>query len=114
MPGLYGDALFKTVETPLPPRPQGQGDFVDLNVAPGLASLAMWRFDAATEVPMHHTDTVDFDIVLSGSIELILEDGVHSLEAGDCVVMTGVDHAWRAGPKGCVLTAVALGTPPPG
>lgn len=59
--------------------------------------------------PMHHTDTVDFDIVLSGSVELILDDGVHRLASGDSVVVTGVDHGWRAGPDGCRLSVVAIG-----
>ncbi len=62
---------------------------------------------------MHHTDTVDFDTVLSGSIELILDDGAHPLVAGDHVVVTGVDHAWRAGPDGCRMSIVSLGVSPP-
>jgi quercetin dioxygenase-like cupin family protein len=63
---------------------------------------------------MHHTDSVDFDLLLQGSLELTLGDGIHRLEPGDCVVMTGVDHAWRAGPDGCRLSVTAIGTPAPG
>jgi hypothetical protein len=33
--------------------------------------------------------------------------------AGDCVVVTGVGHAWRPGPEGCVMSVVVIGTPPP-
>ncbi len=36
------------------------------------------------------------------------------LVAGDLVVLAGVDHAWRAGPDGARLSAVLIGTPPPG
>ena len=61
---------------------------------------------------MHHTDTLDFDLILDGSVELILDDGTHLLRAGDCVVMTGVDHGWRASSDGCTTAALALGTPP--
>jgi hypothetical protein len=28
------------------------------------------------------------------------------------VVMTGVDHAWKAGPDGCRINAILIGTPP--
>jgi uncharacterized cupin superfamily protein len=63
---------------------------------------------------MHQTNTVDFDIVVAGSVELILDDGTHLLETGDCAVITGVDHAWRAGSSGCTVSAVAVGTRPPG
>jgi hypothetical protein len=31
---------------------------------------------------------------------------------GDCVVITGIDHAWRAGPSGCQISGIMLGTPP--
>jgi quercetin dioxygenase-like cupin family protein len=61
----------------------------------------------------HHTDTVDFDVVLSGAVELILDDGVHHLAVGDCLVVAGVDHGWRAGPEGCRLSVVTIGASPP-
>jgi hypothetical protein len=48
-----------------------------------------------------------------GNADLILDDGVHRVEAGDMVVMNGVDHAWKAGPDGYRMSAVLIGTPPP-
>jgi hypothetical protein len=62
---------------------------------------------------MHQTDTLDFDLVVAGSMDLVLDDGPHHLGVNDCVVVTGVDHAWRAGPDGCTLSVFLLGTPPP-
>jgi hypothetical protein len=44
---------------------------------------------------MHYTDSIDMDIVMSGSADLVLGDGVHHLCAADSVLVTGVDHAWR-------------------
>jgi mannose-6-phosphate isomerase-like protein (cupin superfamily) len=45
---------------------------------------------------MHTTDTVDIDVVISGEVDLELDDGseVH-LSAGDCVIQNGTRHAWR-------------------
>ena len=45
---------------------------------------------------MHTTDTVDIDVVISGEVDLELDDGatVH-LKAGDCVIQNGTRHAWR-------------------
>jgi mannose-6-phosphate isomerase-like protein (cupin superfamily) len=45
---------------------------------------------------MHTTDTVDIDVVISGEVDLELDDGetVH-LGAGDCVIQNGTRHAWR-------------------
>ena len=43
----------------------------------------------------HRTQTVDYDVVLSGEIDLELDDGqtVH-LKAGDSVVLRGCTHTW--------------------
>src|SRR5687767_13471296 len=93
-----------------PRRDQRGGELVDLGVMPGMCSWVLWRFEAGGEYPMHHTDTLDFDVVLGGSVELLLDDGPHLLRPGDCVVMTGVDHSWRAGGQGCLISGVAFGS----
>ena len=43
---------------------------------------------------MHRTDTVDYVIVLSGEIEMRLDDSSVRLKAGDVVVQRGTNHAW--------------------
>ena len=85
----------------------------NLGVAAGAMDWKVIDYAPGMEFSMHHTDTVDFDIVLSGSIELILDDGRHLLAAGDSVVVTGVDHAWRAGPEGCRISIISIGVVPP-
>lgn len=60
---------------------------------------------------MHTTDTIDYIVVLSGSVDLELDDGatVH-LEAGDCVVQRGTRHAWRnTGSMPFIAAAVMVG-----
>jgi quercetin dioxygenase-like cupin family protein len=113
-PGLWLDGLFKTSASLLATRPPVGGPRVELGVEPGQCSWAMWRFDPGAEVAMHYTDTFDFQAVLEGALELLLDDGVHLLRPGDCVVMTGVNHAWRAGAGGCTVIALAFGTAPAG
>jgi quercetin dioxygenase-like cupin family protein len=45
--------------------------------------------------PMHRTETVDYGIVLSGDVVLVLDDGSETaLGAGDVVVQRGTNHAW--------------------
>lgn len=58
---------------------------------------------------MHYTATVDFDFVVGGSTTLVLESDEVALEPGDCVLIPGVPHAWRAGPDGCELCNVLIG-----
>jgi quercetin dioxygenase-like cupin family protein len=62
---------------------------------------------------MHHTNALDLIIVIEGSTQLILDDDVRELRPGDCVVMTGVDHAMKAGPDGSRVITVAIGTRTP-
>lgn len=58
---------------------------------PGLAE----RFEA--DCPgMHRTHSVDYDVVVAGTICLELDDGVEiELNAGDVVVQQSTRHAWR-------------------
>jgi mannose-6-phosphate isomerase-like protein (cupin superfamily) len=60
---------------------------------------------------MHTTDTVDFDVVVSGEVVLELEDGVEvQLKAGDCVVQNGTRHAWHnRSSRNCVIAVALVG-----
>lgn len=43
---------------------------------------------------MHRTETVDYGVVLSGEINLILDTGRVRLQTGDVVIQRGTNHAW--------------------
>jgi len=58
------------------------------------------RFDGGgameqDEPGWHTTDTLDFGMVISGEIDLDLDDGTLHLKAGDAVVQRATRHAWR-------------------
>ncbi|VEG38193.1 cupin [Mycolicibacterium flavescens] len=49
-----------------------------------------------TDPGMHTTDTVDFEVVLEGTVVLELDDGAEvTLQAGDTVVQNGTRHRWK-------------------
>ncbi len=60
---------------------------------------------------MHTTDTVDFDVVLSGEVYLELDDGAGILlMAGDCVIQNGTRHAWHnRSSENCVIAVTLIG-----
>jgi mannose-6-phosphate isomerase-like protein (cupin superfamily) len=60
---------------------------------------------------MHTTDTVDFDVVISGEVYLELDAGSEVLlKAGDCVVQNGTRHAWRnRSSANCVIAVTLVG-----
>lgn len=60
---------------------------------------------------MHTTDTVDFDVVVSGKVYLELDNGAEVLlKAGDCVIQNGTRHSWhnRSSEK-CVVSFAIVG-----
>ena len=63
------------------------------------------------EPGMHTTDTTDYEIVLSGTIVLELDDGAEvTLSPGDTVVQNGTRHRWRnPGTEPAVLGVVLVG-----
>ena len=57
----------------------------------------------------HTTPTMDFIIVISGQLELVLDSETRVLVAGDVAVQRGTPHAWRvAGPDPCTFVGIML------
>ncbi len=49
-----------------------------------------------SDAGMHTTDTIDFEVVLEGTVILELDDGAEvTLQPGDTVVQNGTRHRWR-------------------
>ncbi len=64
-----------------PPPPNGTR-FAVIDFPPGNAAV------------MHRTETLDYVLVLSGEIEMGMDDSVVKLKAGDVMVQRGTNHAW--------------------
>ena len=43
---------------------------------------------------MHRTRTVDYGIVISGEIDMLLDEGEIHLKAGDVLIQQATNHAW--------------------
>lgn len=91
-----GGAAFRIVtfapESEKPPRSAGEPDFLQ----------------------EHATETIDFVVVLSGELTLILGDREITLYRGDSVVQRGTPHNWsNRGGEPCVVAGVLLSTRSP-
>ena len=56
---------------------------------------------------MHKTKTIDYIIILSGEIYLILDETETLLKAGDVVIQRGTEHAWSNRSK-TICRAIAV------
>ncbi len=63
-------------------------------------------FGPNTSARKHTTPTFDVDLVISGEVDLLLENGDVHLEPGDTVVIPGVVHGWRTGSSPCDFICV--------
>ncbi len=62
--------------------PENGSRFIVMEFAPGIAS------------EMHRTETIDYIAVLSGEIDMDMDDSSVKLRAGDVMVQRGTNHAW--------------------
>lgn len=61
----------------------------------------------------HRTDSIDYAVVLSGKIDMEIEDSVIHLNAGDVLVQRGTIHNWvNRGTEPCVMAFVLIDAKP--
>ncbi|HMC53467.1 MAG TPA: cupin domain-containing protein [Acidimicrobiales bacterium] len=81
--------------------PAGTGPPPDLDVPAALAEMekklpGMVSHMEPDDPGMHTTDTIDFEVVLSGEVVLELDEGAERVvRAGDTVVQNGTRHRWH-------------------
>ncbi|MBV9994348.1 MAG: hypothetical protein JO127_03950 [Caulobacteraceae bacterium] len=106
--------LWRTASTPpdpAAPRRAVDAQWLDLSVPEGGGRWVTIAFAPGGPGRMHHTSTLDCQVVLSGEVTLGLQDGEILLRPGDCVLIPGVEHRWTSGPEGCVLAGMLFGLP---
>ena len=101
--------IFRVVEIPPEKLTGGKMDT-------DLAFKAMGSHNKPTEEDkkqhpsMHFTDSIDYLVVISGEMHMLLEDGSETLlQSGDCIVQRGTKHAWiNRSDAPCVMAAVLI------
>jgi quercetin dioxygenase-like cupin family protein len=62
---------------------------------PNGTKIRINEFPPGVASPVHRTQSVDYGIVLSGEVLLVLDDSETILRAGDVVVQRGTSHRWE-------------------
>jgi quercetin dioxygenase-like cupin family protein len=61
----------------------------------------------------HRTDSIDYGVVISGEIDMELDESVVHLKAGDVLVQRGTIHNWvNNGTEPCIIAFVLIDAPP--
>lgn len=92
---LRNGTLFRIVD--FPPEATYLAALKKQDVSKILAQFKLDQQPQEESVPhpfMHKTSTIDYGIVLSGEIYLILDESETLLKQGDVVIQRGTNHAW--------------------
>jgi quercetin dioxygenase-like cupin family protein len=61
----------------------------------------------------HRTDSIDYAVVMSGEVDMELDDATVHLKAGDVLVQRGTIHNWvNRGTETCVIAFVLIAAKP--
>ena len=62
---------------------------------------------------VHRTDSIDYAVVMSGEIDMELDDSAVHLKAGDVLVQRGTIHNWvNRGTESCIIAFVLIDAQP--
>ena len=86
---------------------QREGKFT---MIPNGSVFRILHFSPGLERRMHRTDSIDYLIVMSGEIDMELDDGVEvHLKQGDVMVQRGTIHNWvNRGTEPCILAVILI------
>ena len=80
----------------------GKAAFAEMGASASIVEGARHPF-------MHRTDSLDYAVVLTGEIYMMMDEDEYLLKAGDVVVQQGTNHAWsNRGSKPCQIAFVLI------
>jgi len=97
-------SIFRVVDFP-PAAEAGEVDNAAMLKEMGIAGGGA----APRHAAMHRTRSIDYAVVISGEIDMLLDDSEVHLEAGDVLVQRGTSHAWvNRGKESCRVAFVLV------
>lgn len=113
-PGTTASVIWTTDATPADN--SGSEDAGARKVGLTLAGGTVFRvveFAPGNAARVHRTDSIDYAVVISGEIDMELDDAEVRLKAGDVLVQCGTIHNWvNRGDKPCVIAFVLIDAKP--
>ena len=99
----------KVIENTAFPNTPKNGSYFRYVQIPPDKDLGIVALEGQPHPLMHQTDTLDYIIIISGEIYLIVEEEETLLQAGDIVIQRGTNHAWsNRSDSPCIQLAILL------
>lgn len=113
-PGLGRQVVWTTESFPVDN--SRQEDTSGREVGTTLANGTVFRiveFGPGNSPRVHRTDSIDYAVVMSGEIDMELDDDVVHLKAGDVLVQRGTVHNWvNKGAEPCRIAFILIAANP--
>ncbi len=107
VPPPPGGTVFRMVEFP-PEKESIKASSEDVLKEMGLSSEDETG-EKMRHPHMHRTESIDYGVVISGEIHMLLDDSDVHLKAGDVIVQRGTNHAWEnRGDEPCKIAFVLI------
>lgn len=112
--GVGARVVWTTEAFPVDNR--GAGDAARQDIGLTLANGTVFRiveFAPGNAARMHRTDSIDYAVVVSGEIDMELNDSTVHLKAGDVLVQRGTIHNWvNKGSEPCRIAFILIAAQP--
>lgn len=110
-PGAWVTNIWTTNTSPADNSSDADGGAAQVGTTmPNGTVFRIIDFQPGVSQRMHRTDSVDYLIVMSGEIDMQLDEGVEvHLKAGDVMVQRGTIHNWvNRGTQSCIIAVVLV------
>src|SRR3954466_3631521 len=114
-PGASSSVIWSTKGYPVDNTEDFDGAKRDVHTSEGDGTVfRVVRYEPGVSPRNHRTDSIDYAVVMSGAIEMELDDGVVvKLRAGDVLVQRGTIHNWvNRGTEPCTVAFVLVSAKP--
>jgi quercetin dioxygenase-like cupin family protein len=113
-PGASSSVIWSS--DTLPVNNDGNEDPSGKSIGTTLANGSVFRvlkLDPGVSPRNHRTDSIDYAVVISGQIDMVLDTETVTLKAGDVLVQRGTVHNWINNSKEpCVIAFVLVSAKP--
>jgi quercetin dioxygenase-like cupin family protein len=110
-PGFASFPMWATKKLPAELTDEDPGKWEIGTTIAGGSVFRLGRYEPGVSARWHQTDSVDYAIVVSGEMWMMMDKGEVHLKAGDIIVQNATMHNWEnRGQEPCVMLFVLIAT----